>query len=278
MAYEDWTAAQESQTVSVDQHELEVAYYDEGSGPVVVFLHGIPTSSFLWRQVAPELEDDYRVIAPDMVGYGNSAMYDGFDRSIRAQEEVVAGLVDELGVEQFSFVGHDLGGGVGLRYAAHRPETVENLVLSNAVCYDSWPIETILELGLPSKRQEMSVDDVQGLLDGIFRDTLHGEADEAFVDGMTSPWQSEEGVTSLSRNAIGTNTSHTTEIDPGRVTARTLLLWGANDEFQPISYAERLKEDIQDAEIVDLDEGNHWVMEDQPERYRKALASFLDGE
>ncbi len=124
MDYDTWSENQETATVTVDGHDLEVAYYDDGDGDPVVFCHGIPTSSFLWREIAPPLADEYRVIAPDMVGYGNSAMHDGFDRSIRAQEEMIVALVDELGLETLSFVGHDLGGGVGLRYAAHNLDTV----------------------------------------------------------------------------------------------------------------------------------------------------------
>ncbi|APW99487.1 alpha/beta hydrolase [Halobiforma lacisalsi AJ5] len=276
MDYERWSERQESTTIGVDEHDLEVAYYDEGSGEPVVFCHGIPTASFLWRHAAPELADDYRVIAPDMVGYGNSATHDGFDRSIRAQEELIAGLVDRLDLGTVSFVGHDLGGGVGLRYAAHRPDEVSKLVLSNAVCYDSWPIEQIVDLGLPATIEGMSVDDLQKTLRGLYRETLYGDdPDEAFVEGMVSQWDSEEAMVSLSRNAIGTNTSHTTEIDPADVTAETLLLWGAEDEFQPIEYAERLADDVDDAEVVGLNDAYHWVPEDRPDAYTEHLAEFL---
>ncbi len=278
MDYDDWRDRQQSTTVPVDDHDLEVAYYDEGEGEPIVFLHGIPTSSFLWRAVAEPLSEDYRVIVTDMVGYGQSAMHDGFDRSIRAQEEMIDGLVDELGFDRFTFVGHDLGGGVALRYAAHEPDAVERLVLSNAVAYDSWPVESIGEIGLPEMPEENSVEDVQEMLDGLYRDTLVGEADEAFLEGMKTQWDSEEGVVSLSRNAIATNTSHTTEIDPSEIEARTLLLWGADDEFQPLENAERLADDVADAEVVGLDDARHWVMEDRPDAYLDELESFLEAE
>ncbi|WP_049926937.1 alpha/beta fold hydrolase [Halopiger goleimassiliensis] len=278
MDYETWAENQETTTVAVDEHDLEVAYYDEGEGEPVLLCHGIPTSSFLWRDVAPPLTDEYRVIVPDMVGYGNSAMHDGFDRSIRAQEAMIDGLVDDLALERVTFVGHDLGGGVGLRYAAHEPNTVTNLVLSNAVCYDSWPIETILELGLPATSKEMSVDDARNLLEKIFRNTRYDDPSEEFVDGMLAPWDSEEAIVSLSRNAIGTNTSHTTEIDPSEISARTLLLWGSEDEFQGIEYAERLSDDIPDAELVGVAEASHWVMADRPDRYGDQLREFLAGD
>ena len=272
----EWAERQDSATVTVDGHDLDVAYYDEGSGDPVVFLHGIPTWSFLWRDIAPALENERRVIVPDMVGYGNSSMEDTFDRSIRAQEEMIDGLLGELGIETVSFVGHDLGGGVGLRYASHHPDAVDRLVLSNSIAYDSWPIQTITDLGLPSTINEKSDDEVQEMLDGLYRQTLSSDdPSEEFVEGMKAQWQSEEAAISLSRNAIATNTNHTTEINYGEITAETLLLWGADDEFQPISYAERLQEDLSSAEVRGLENANHWVIQDQPDAYRKELQSFL---
>ena len=193
---------------------------------------------------------------------------------------MIDGLLEELGVgtksEPVAFVGHDSGGGVGLRYAVHQPDAVSKLVLSNAVCYDSWPIDRIVELGLPDVIEGMAVEELQELLRDVYRDTLSGDdPDETFVEGMVSQWGSEEAKTSLSRNAIGTNTSHTTEIDPADVTAETLMPWGAEDEFQAIEYAERLEADIDDADLVGLEEANHWVPEDRPEAYTEQLEEFL---
>ncbi|MFO8115443.1 MAG: alpha/beta hydrolase [Halorubrum sp.] len=273
--YDEWTDAQERTTVAVDDHEIEMAYRDEGRGDPVVFLHGIPTNSYLFREQFEAVAAERRAVAPDMIGYGGSAMRDGFDRSIRAQEIAVRGLVDELGFDSIDFVGHDLGGGVGLRYAARTPEAVDRLVLSNSVAYDSWPIGTITDLGLPETARETSVEELRGMLDGLFRDTLRGDDhDEAFLEGMTAAWASEEGVTSLVRNASATNTSHTTEIDPRDVTADTLLLWGTEDEFQPVEWAERLESDIDSCELVGL-EANHWVPEDRPAAFTEYLTDFL---
>lgn len=278
-AYERWTAAQETLTLAVDGHDLEVAYRDEGSGDPVVFLHGIPTNSFLWRDVVDPIAAERRVVVPDMVGYGNSSMYDGFDRSIRAQEAMLDELLSALGIDTVSLVGHDLGGGVFLRYAVHHPDAVEKLVLSNAVAYDSWPIQLVTDLGLPGTARETSVAELQGMLDGLFGDTLAAEApDETFLEGMKAPWNSAEGVTSVVRNAVSTNTNHTTEVDPREVTAETLLLWGVEDDFQPVEWAERLREDVDDAELVGLDGASHWVMQDRPQAYRDELRAFLLGE
>lgn len=84
----------------------------------------------------------------------------------------IRSLVDELGFDTIDFVGHDLGGGVGLRYAARSPDAIDRLVLSNSVAYDSCPIKTITDLGLPETARETSVEELQEMLDGLFRDTL----------------------------------------------------------------------------------------------------------
>ncbi|WP_265108545.1 alpha/beta fold hydrolase [Halosolutus halophilus] len=276
---QEWTNAQEETTVSLDTHELTVSYYDDGATTAtenpIVFLHGIPTWSYLWRDVAPAFEDERRVIAPDFVGYGNSAMHDGFDRSVRAQEEVLDDLLAQLEVDQIDLVAHDIGGGVALRYAAHNPDAVGKLVLSNSIAYDSWPIQFVVDLGLPATINDMTVDDVDEQLTGMFRSTLV-DPDDEFVEAMASRFRSDDGRISLSRNAIATNTSHTTEIDYGAITAETYFIWGENDEFQPIEFAERLDDDLENTAGIARLDANHWVPADRPSQYVDQLSNFLE--
>lgn len=276
IGHEQWTERQKTATVEVDDHDVEMAYYEGGGeGVPVVFLHGIPTWSYLWRHVVAELEDgDRRVIAPDMVGYGNSEKRDGFDRSLRAQEDALLDLLGQLGVEEFDFVAHDLGGGVALRVAWHT-DRVRKLVLSNAVMYDSWPVEFVTDLGLPGNINDMSVEDLTGLLDAAFRQTLI-EPDDEFVEAMKSRYATDEGRISLSRNAVSTNTTHTTEIDYDEVEAETLCVWGKDDGFQPIEYARRLDDELTNsAGVVGL-EGRHWVPEDRSDDYPERVVEFLE--
>jgi pimeloyl-ACP methyl ester carboxylesterase len=203
-------------------------------------------------------------------------MTDNFDRSVRAQEVMVRGLVEDLGLGTIDFVGHDLGGGVGLRYAVHHPDEVGKLVLSNSIAYDSWPIQLITDIGLPGTARETSPEEMQGMLKDLIHDVLYAdEPDPDFLNGIMAPWNSQEGVTSVVRNAVSTNTNHTTEIDPKEVRADTLLLWGTEDTFQPVKWAERLQEDVPSCELVGLDEAKHWVLEDRHEAFRDHCAEFL---
>ncbi|WP_126661849.1 alpha/beta fold hydrolase [Haloterrigena salifodinae] len=281
--HETWGDEQATTTVTVDGHDLEVAYHEDGPDtgaddgddePPVVFVHGIPTWSFLWRDIVPAVAEKRRTIAPDLVGYGNSAMRDGFDRSIRAQEVMLEGLLEDLDVDQVVLVAHDIGGGVALRFAAHNPDTVERLVLSNAVCYDSWPVEFVSNLGLPSTA-DLEREELEARLESAFVDGTYGEADPEFVAGMKAPWLTDEGRVSLVRDAVATNTNHTTEIDYGAIEAETLLLWGEDDVMQPYDYAERLAEDLDDAALAPLSDAYHWVPEDRPDAYADHLIDFL---
>ena len=278
MDHETWTDAQSSVTVSVDGHDVAMAYYEDGPADAepVVFLHGVPTWGFLWRGVVPELSDEYRVVVPDLVGYGNSANHEGFDRSVRAQEQALDGLLDALGIDKAHLVAHDIGGGVALRFAAHQPERVGKLVCSNVVCYDSWPVEFIVETGLP-KTAGLSDEELDGMLEFAFADGAHGEADPDFVAGMKYPWlERDGGKVALARAAVSTNTNHTTEIPYDQISADLLCLWAENDQMQPIDYGERLADDV-GGEVVRLDESFHWVPEDRAATYREDLRAFLAG-
>lgn len=273
-SHEQWRDTQKRTAIEVDGHDLEMAYRDEGSGEPVVFIHGVPTWSFLWRRVAPPLADDYRVVVPDLVGYGNSSRHDGFDRSIRTQEGAVEDLLDALDLGSVTVVAHDIGGGVALRLASHT-DRIERLVLSNAACYDSWPVEFVANLGLPGTAR-MDPDEFEGQLDFAFDDGSYGEADPKFVAGMKAPWLREGGQRALARAAVATNTNHTTEIEYGAIDADLLCLWGADDVMQPIAQGERLVEDI-GGDLIGLEEAYHWVPEDRGAAYRRELRSFLGG-
>jgi pimeloyl-ACP methyl ester carboxylesterase len=223
--------------------------------------------------VAPAFAADYHVLAPDLLGYGNSTAREGFDRSIRVQEAMLSALMDHAGAATASVVAHDAGGGAALRLAAHEPDRVERLVCSNAVCYDSWPVEFISTLGLP-RTAEMDDEEFQANLEFACAEGAYGEADPAFVAGMKAPWLRDGGERAPARAAVATDTNHTTEIDDAAVDADLLCLWGADDVMQPLSYGERLTADL-DGTVVELDAAYHWVVEDRPDAYREELAAFL---
>lgn len=118
----------------------EIAYADEGDGPVALLLHGFPTSSHLWRDLVPILAPRFRAIAPDLLGYGDSEKPgDPGALTIRAQASAMRELLSALDVEEPAVVGHDIGGGVAQLLALEGG--VKALTLIDSICFDSWPIE-----------------------------------------------------------------------------------------------------------------------------------------
>jgi pimeloyl-ACP methyl ester carboxylesterase len=117
--FEEWEA---------ELHGHRVIYRAAGSGPPVVLIHGMVNSSRHWRDVALRLADRYTVIAPDLIGHGDSATPRG-DYSLGAHAAAIRDLLTAIGVRHATFVGHSLGGGVAMQFFWQFPERVERLVL-----------------------------------------------------------------------------------------------------------------------------------------------------
>jgi pimeloyl-ACP methyl ester carboxylesterase len=92
-----------------------------GEGQPLLLIHGIPTNKLMWRNVMPEMGKHYRVIAPDMLNYGESDMPVDADVSINAQTGIFIKLMDALGVARADIVSHDIGGGIGQLMAVKHP-------------------------------------------------------------------------------------------------------------------------------------------------------------
>src|SRR3954452_11854231 len=112
----------------MDLHGHRVDYRVAGQGPAVVLIHGMVNSSRHWEQVALRLADRYTVIAPDLIGHGDSATPRG-DYSLGAHAAVIRDVLAAIGVERATIVGHSLGGGVAMQYFWQFPERTERLVL-----------------------------------------------------------------------------------------------------------------------------------------------------
>ena len=112
----------------LDLHGERVAYLDEGSGQAILLLHGIAGSSQTWRSVIRPLSRNFRVVAPDLLGHGNSTKPRS-DYSLGALAVMVRDLLDELGITKATIVGHSLGGGIAMQFIYQHPDYGQRLVL-----------------------------------------------------------------------------------------------------------------------------------------------------
>src|SRR5688572_24980660 len=123
--------------LTIDGHQ--VAYVDIGAGDLVILLHGCPFSAFEWRDVAPVLAKHFRVIAPDLVGLGDTPVRLNDDYRLPANMTMVQGLMDRLGVKSARFIGHDHGGAIVQLLMQYDPERIDMAILTNVEAYDQWP-------------------------------------------------------------------------------------------------------------------------------------------
>lgn len=110
----------------------KMAYVDEGEGDPILFLHGQPTSSYLWRNIMPHVEGQGRIVAPDNIGFGLSDQPE-LDYTFGDHYRYFEAFVAELGLQNITLVVHDWGSGLGLHYAAQHPENVKAIVTMEAL-------------------------------------------------------------------------------------------------------------------------------------------------
>lgn len=260
-----------------------IAYEDRGRGEPVVFLHGTPSHSFIWRRIAPEVERaGYRAVTFDLLGYGQSERPLARDTSVRGQLPVLHGLLQHLGIADCSLVAHDIGGAIAQQFAVEHPERVRRLMLIDTVSYDSWPSETwqaIIRDHLDDYAA-MPAQDFEAMMTKQLRmtvanpDRMSGEALEAYL----APHRSAQGRASFFEHQVRHyDSTPTQQVVPKLVelTMPVRLLWGAQDSWQPLGYAERLVADIPGADLVTIEEAGHFLMEDQPTRVCSEVLDFL---
>jgi pimeloyl-ACP methyl ester carboxylesterase len=269
-----------------------IAYLDEGDGAPVLFLHGCPFSTFVWRKVIPVLASDFRCLAPDLLGLGDSQTPVDSDWSVRAQTEMVVGFLDALGVERAHVVGHDQGGAIAQLLASEHAQHVDRLVLSNAEAYDNWP----------SPRERPYVRATQLPLIGRVAVWLGSRPrflrwelasagavsdptvlDEELVQGYIRANAGSRARRARLRRYLGlqldpANNRTTLDLLDGlrRFERPTLLLWGEADPHFGPQWAERLAGDIPGAvELRQIPGAGHLAMEERPGEFANALREFL---
>ncbi len=283
MDHTEWVDRQDSVRVETEYHEFDCAYFESGSGgPVTVFVHGLPTWGYLFRDAYDAVD---HAIIPDLAGYGytdHACECAGYERDMRVQQKFLTDFLDKLGHDTVQIVAHDAGGGISLRFAVHNTERVERLMLSNCPLYDNFPGSEEFHLrALPHVARQWTREDLDEILEHIFGNGTYDEADatDEFVDGMKAPFlERDRPLTDLSRIATTLNTNEAEEISHlyETVDCPTKLVWGADDVLLPAKWADRLEEDMPNVvDNVRLDRAYHWLMQDRPTAYRDEIASFM---
>ena len=272
--------------VEVSLHGHRVNFNIAGQGPPVVLIHGVAGRAGQWDQTAQFLAEGHTVIAPDLLGHGDSAKPRG-DYSLGAHASGIRDLLVGLGIERASVVGHSLGGGIAMQFAYQFPERCERLVLvsSGGLGQEVHPLLRAAtlpgsELVLPLLAHPRVLD-VASLIPRVL-----GQ-----IGLRTRPDLGEmaRGYQSLSNAAARNAFIHTLRgvIDPTgqRINASdrlylasnmpTLIVWGCRDRIIPVEHARPAHEAMPGSHLELFEEAGHFPHLDEPLRFARTLEGFF---
>jgi pimeloyl-ACP methyl ester carboxylesterase len=257
--------------------------------PVVVLLHGFPTSSFMFRGLIPALADRYHVIAPDHLGFGHSDAppADEFDYTFDALTGLTAGLLEQLGVTRYAIYVQDYGAPIGWRLALADPSAVTAIITQNGNGYDAGFVPGFWATVFAYHRERTPETEagVRGALtlDATRWQYLEGVPDESLVSPDT--WTLDHALLSRPGNdAIqlalfgdyATNPPLYPALHEYLRTSRppVLAVWGRNDPIFAPEGAKAFADDVPDAEIHLLD-GGHFLLESAGDEVAALIRDFL---
>jgi haloalkane dehalogenase len=263
---------------------LRLAHLDEGQGPPVLFMHGEPTWSYLWRKVIPPVRDaGFRCIAPDLAGFGRSDKptdigFYSYDR----HTELAATLLEDLDVRGATIVVHDWGGPIGLRLAVEQRERIERLV--------------ILDTGLFTGHQKMSdawiafhdfVERTEDLPVGMLvRGACKQDPGDEVIAAYDAPYP--DAASKAGARAFPLMIPQTPEA-PGAAAGQrvleqlkgdrreTLMLWADSDPVLPLATGERFAEALGQPAPRTIPDASHFLQEDQGPLIGGLIADWLSG-
>jgi 2-hydroxymuconate-semialdehyde hydrolase len=253
--------------------DARIALDDEGSGDAVLLLHGFPTTRRLWKRVAPAVaQGGFRVLAPDLVGYGDSTCPPAAEPDMASQARWMLGLLDALGIERLAVVAHDVGTAAAQIMVATAPERIRALVLMDGVYAGEWAMDAVAPIAAwtePARLFRVLVRQLRGTGAGA-------RLDEDAVREVLAPYDGEEGGAKLVRAARALHPSQTVEVLPALRERRVpaLVLWGERDAYLGLDAVGRPLAALLGADLVTLP-GGHFVPMDCPREVAEAVGRFL---
>jgi len=276
---------------SIDIDGLDVFYREAGpnDAPVILLLHGFPSSSRMYETLMPLLATDYRVIAPDYPGFGHSSAPspDQFEYTFDHLADVMTRLVDKLQVLRYTLVMQDYGGPVGLRVALQRPEAIETLVVQNAVAHDEglgplWDTRKAFWKDRAAHEQALRAN-LLSLAATKLRHVGHSPDPERYdPDSWTDEFAflSRPGQIDIQTELFYDYRTNVERYPQWQEYLRkhqppTLVLWGKTDPSFSVAGAHAYRNDVPNAE-VHLLEGGHFVLDEACDEVALLMKRFLD--
>jgi pimeloyl-ACP methyl ester carboxylesterase len=268
--------------VPVGPGAMHVERFGHG-GTAVILIHGFPTSSFLWRNIAPAITDaGHTAYAVDLFGHGESDRPYDSDFGIASQSEYLDAAMTALRVARGILVGVDIGGDIALRLAATRPERVEKLVLINTPAFDELPAKDITQLQRNTAR--FAVRTTRGILgaaplvEAVLKASVadpEKHMPTKLIARYLAPFVGKDGPNHLLTLANSISAEDLEDIELRDIHVPTLLLWGEDDVFVDPKIGEKLSNALPDGRLVKIPGVARLLPEENPQFLTEHLLDFM---
>jgi pimeloyl-ACP methyl ester carboxylesterase len=262
----------------------EVNYVDMGTGPALVFVHGLGASWQSWLENIPEFARDHRVVAMDLPGFGYSEMPEA-DISIERYARWCFSLLDALGIDAFSVVGNSMGGFIAAEMAIREPARVQRLVVVSAAVFwqdyrRAQPLVGLARLSEAYVARALTRSTDAVATRSRLRSWALATAGFRYPH-LIAPELAHELVRSARRTdgflpALEALADFPLEEELPKIGCPTLIVWGAHDTLVPVKDAKRMQELIPGARREVFERTGHVAMLERPERFNRLLRGFLD--
>jgi pimeloyl-ACP methyl ester carboxylesterase len=261
---------------SVNIPDFKIVYAEGGTGDTIIMLHGFGGNKDNWLYLAKYFTPNYRVIIPDLPGFGDSSKPQNAKYNIMSQVERLNLFAKELKLTKFHIVGNSMGGGIAGNYAADYPEMVKTLTLFDASGVNA-PTKSeyflLLEKGINPLIIE-DVNDYDKLLKFCF---VKPPELPSFIKKYLAKQAVEAGP--LNKNIFNDimTDKFILESKLNKITAPTLIVWGDSDRVLPISSVPIFEKNIKNSKSVIIKECGHLPMMEKPRETAAAYYDFLNG-
>jgi len=264
-----------------------VVYRVAGEGPPVVLVHGMLNSSSHWKEVAAELSRDHTVVAPDLIGHGDSAAPRG-DYSLGAHAASIRDLLAAIGIDRATMVGHSLGGGVAMQFFYQFPQRVERLVLISSGGLGREVSPVLRTAALPGTSALLSLTINPRLVGGLWRVGAmlreRGTPTGLYVEALARALRPLE--TADARGAFLHTLRAVIDARGQRVSATdrlylleaipTMIVWGERDNTIPIAHGHDAHAAIPHSAMRTIPDAAHFPHLEEPQALALLLRQFID--
>ncbi|MCB1666735.1 MAG: alpha/beta hydrolase [Porticoccaceae bacterium] len=264
----------------IDIGNCEVNYQDEGQGEAIILLHGSGpgvTGYANWRLLIPVLAKDFRVIAPDVVGFGYTSHPEGFVYNLENWIDWTIRFMDALGIEKAGFVGNSFGGALALAVAAKHPDRVTRFVMMGAAGIEFKVTEGLAKVwgytpSFENMRELMNTFAFEGeqisdeIVESRYQASIRPGYQEAYSQLFPEPYQEQLDALRLPEEEIA------------KVKHPVMMVHGTEDAIVPVDCSFRAQKLLENADLHVYSKCGHWTMFERPYEFGQLVHSFFSKE